>query len=454
MATPTLTQLQNAERDLQTIEAVSNDLGTTTTREGTTVKTVRQVVIDAENELNGAISQAEAWASNPEDVPVVSSPTELFSSFHYSQKAAASLSAFREVSLGNFADNAAAEAYAAANGTLAAGDEYFNTTVNRKRVYDGTVWYEPGAPDVTVSIANGGTGATTAAAARASLDVAGKSATETITGAHSFTNAGSSFTGDGSGLINLSYESLSDASPTVGNILGSLGRDEFQSNAGIGRRVVSISGTDPSYVVNQDDFLPAIHSIVPDGTSTKNLDVSGLAVTRSYRFVNTGAFGSVVTLNVDENKYFKSNWISPSVTNIRSFDLKAGEAVTIFRLSTSAFVADRSESGLRITNGPSEYVREKDGTYRLIYTRTDSISGSAESTANTVPAAFSLDNAHLESVCYLPDASGTAQLDLLPQVTKIGTTHSLSANQFAIRNPNAGATAHPIRVIFSNVTEV
>lgn len=249
------------------------------------------------------------------------------------------------------------------------------------------------------------------------------------------------------------YFGLNDAPTPFNDLRSAASLNEAQIALGLGQRVVSVSpGSAAAYVANADNYLPAIHSVVPSAASFINIDASGLAPGRTYRFVNNGAFGTTVFLNVDGNKYFKTNWSSPNATNLRSFSLVAGEAVTIFRLSSVLFVAEKSEMGLWVQSGYTVYRRELDGTYRFIYTRTFSISGLAESTANTLPTGFNLNSARVESVVVTPAADGSPPPDLPPQVTKLGATHGLAANRFAIRNPNAEAITHPIRVVLSNVS--
>lgn len=174
MAVPTLLQLQNAERDLQTLEAVSNDLGTTTTREGATVKTVRQVIADAQDSLSGTIAEAQAWATRDASIGPVD--YQLFSALAYAQN---DLTSGGADGGGSAKDWAQADEYTDIDGlggksayawaleskywyqqfgsqylgaqasdpsvdqngnAVTAGDWYFNTVSNKARIYDGSSW--------------------------------------------------------------------------------------------------------------------------------------------------------------------------------------------------------------------------------------------------------------------------------------------------------------------------
>lgn len=174
MATPTLLQLQNAERDLQTLEDVANDLGTTTTRQGATVKTVRQVILDAQTAVDGSSFVAEAWASrDATEGPV---DYQFYSALAYAQGDLTTAGANGGGSAKDWAQadeytdidgNGGRSAYAWAleakawyelfgsqylgalasdpavdqNGNaVTVGDWYFNTVSNKARIYDGASW--------------------------------------------------------------------------------------------------------------------------------------------------------------------------------------------------------------------------------------------------------------------------------------------------------------------------
>jgi hypothetical protein len=158
--------LSNLLEDAADFADAMNTNATITPRTGAAFSSVPKLIADKGADLDAETANAARWAAEDEDTVVSDG---LYSALHYAAKASASAASIREYNLGTFANDAAAEAFAVSNGTLAAGDEYFNTTVDRKRVYDGANWYEPGAPEVTVSVANGGTGATTAQGAADNL---------------------------------------------------------------------------------------------------------------------------------------------------------------------------------------------------------------------------------------------------------------------------------------------
>jgi hypothetical protein len=120
----------------------------------------------AQEDLTGSAGgSAKDWAVTAEDTEVAGG---LFSAFHYAAKAAdsadaaeAALEEFNFRYLGPHANDGAAETYAGVE--LDTGDFYFNTTGNVQRYYTGAGWVTTGAPTATVGIADGGTGATTAA---------------------------------------------------------------------------------------------------------------------------------------------------------------------------------------------------------------------------------------------------------------------------------------------------
>lgn len=222
---------------------------------------------------------------------------------------------------------------------------------------------------------------------------------------------------------------------------------------GLEPRIISVTGDGDAIIANADNFYPAVHFVEPTATGTINVDLSGLAIGRTYRFVNSGSFGGVVSLNVDGNKGMLGDWLSTNTT-VKSFNLIAGESVDVVRMDTTSFFAKKAESGLWVPYGTISVKREKDGKYDIIYRRTSSISGLAESTANNIPTGFNLNDAYVVSVSLQPRTDGGAHPDFLPQVTKMGANHSLSNTQFAIRNPNAAAIQQPILIHLKNVSGV
>jgi hypothetical protein len=257
-------------------------------------------------------------------------------------------------------------------------------------------------------------------------------------------------------LPGLEYFGLNVPGSTIESFAAANGAKEAQDAIGVKPRRISLTVAGGSYVVNSGDFTPAYHWATPTAADSINIDVSGISTDHEYKIIVGGvATGKVyVDCGSSQTLYFTTNWTSPSLTNITSFELEAGESVVLRRLGSNIIRAEKMSLWLQVSSAGAGYVRQPDGTYEVTFIRTASISASTESTSNIVSSIFDITNAYVESVTVQPDAGGTAPPDLPPQVTKMGTAHGLSANQFAIRNPNASTLAHPILVKFSNVVEV
>lgn len=244
-------------------------------------------------------------------------------------------------------------------------------------------------------------------------------------------------------------------------VLAAFGSNEARAAIGlVEQRKGNLTTAGDSYIVNANDIFPGtVHYSQLSGAGEVYFDVSALRDYEPFLFINGSSFGGNMILDCGADMHFRGGHINPSLTTTTTIKLRAsewcilvkygGNRIQVIQSPRMSFWATGSGSGYSY-----KYRFLADETIELIYTRTSSIPATTESTANNIPTTMDLSSAQVLSVQVNPDGSGTAPLDYPLQVTKLGTTHSLNAYQFAIRNPNGSNNTHPVTVHFIGITEV
>lgn len=246
---------------------------------------------------------------------------------------------------------------------------------------------------------------------------------------------------------------LTDAGDVGLDVLSRFNPEEARTAIGIqeGKRI-TMATNGMNYIMNANDFAPALHYGNLSAAGTVRLDVGAMLPYHDYHIVNESVVDGVVEIDCGDEYHFRGAAISPSVSTTKLIKLFPSQLAVLKKTGGNRIHVTIVDQGYWIVSSVWKQRRLRDGTYEVIYTRTASISAGAESTANNINTALDLTNADVLSVTYQTDAGGTAQQNYPCQVTKKGTTHALAAYQFAIRNPNAAAVTHPILVHFINVT--
>ncbi|NPD16273.1 hypothetical protein HOY34_13820 [Xinfangfangia sp. D13-10-4-6] len=223
---------------------------------------------------------------------------------------------------------------------------------------------------------------------------------------------------------------------------------------GAAPRRIAVTGANRVYAVHAADFAPAYHQVLPTANSMIMVDVSGIALDREYEIVSNGNTTTGVIVDCGASAYFRALWLSPNQTALRRFYLAPGETAVLRRIFAGQILVDRRVAPFLWTNtNGTHYFRQPNGLWTYSLVRTASLSASAEG-LNTIGTRFSLDGAYSMGLTPIANAAGTNWTGEPPRMIKQGTQHGLLAHQLTLLNPNAAVWDHPIRITFTNVTDL
>lgn len=237
----------------------------------------------------------------------------------------------------------------------------------------------------------------------------------------------------------------------MGGLIQSASEYDAQSYLGVNPRRFYYATAGRAYPVFARDSFPTYHYALPLSDQDVSLDLSGLSQNKTYLFVNGGRVRSTITLDCGPENYFVAPHITPTDTSFTEVTLSGSESGLVVRASSRPFVFIPLSRGevWESAGGGSYYKRQGDGTYKIQYRRTSSISASLASTVTV--SGWGFNSAVVESICPQPNGSGTIPPASWPIITELGSATGLTASQFKIYNPNASTWTVPVTVTFSGV---
>lgn len=238
----------------------------------------------------------------------------------------------------------------------------------------------------------------------------------------------------------------------VAHVSRSTDPGEWRSFIGIDgeRATITASGT---YVLDATAFLPNITVAAGASDLSIELDVAGMVMGQTYAIYNIGLVGARVTLDCGAEYGFMGFGATPNAglgTN-RVF-IDGGQVAYLCKVNVARIHISVQGDYWAAWDAGKKYRRAADGTYEVSYRHGASIAANSLSAVQSLPSGFDLTNAIVSAVTTQPRDSGTQAPASPCYVELMGTTNGLAANEFRLRNPNAGAFAHHSVITFTNVT--
>lgn len=243
-----------------------------------------------------------------------------------------------------------------------------------------------------------------------------------------------------------------EISATAAGLLAAIDGPDIEALAGQAPRRPTPFLAAGNYVINSEDYAPGAAHLVSVASGTVRLDIATLHVSRSYVIDVIGA-AAVLELDCGSELVIQGAMYSPSAANNTTLIVPSDHTVTIRKFAGGKIIAaiDAINGFWRSVAVNNWARRMSDGTYEYLIIYPNNINATTPTSATSVNSAYDVSDARVVSVTLQPQSNGAALPNYPVQVTKLGTTHSLNANQFVLYNPNSGATASPVVVLLSNV---